>query len=170
MNIWFISDTHFGHENMYTKFTLADGSPARPFKSAEEADCLMAERWNKLVKPSDHVYHLGDVAIDRKYLEVLGRLNGHKRLVRGNHDIFKTKFYAAYFEEIYGVRVMDRLIFSHIPLAIECLESPKRQWVNVHGHLHTAKLTNSHYLNVCVEHTEYAPISLETIKLLAGVK
>ena len=169
MNLWIISDTHFGHEKMYSMFTLADGSPARPFKNAAEADEIMVERWNKLVKPSDHVYHLGDVAIDRKYLTILGRLNGHKRLVRGNHDIFRTKFYLPYFEEIYGVRVLDRMIFSHIPLAIECLESPKRQWVNIHGHLHTGKLSNGRYVNVCVEHTDYAPLSLDEVKKRSGV-
>jgi len=163
MQLWFISDTHFGHENMYSKFTLEDGSPARPFKSAAEADAIMVERWNKLVKPSDHIYHLGDVAIDRKWLSILGLCNGHKRLIRGNHDIFKTKMYLPYFEEIYGVRVLDKIIFSHVPLARECLDSPRRKWMNVHGHTHTIKL-NGPYLNICVEQTNYSPISLEEIR------
>src|SRR4029077_5421868 len=104
MNLWFISDTHFGHEKMYSSFTLADGSYARSrFASAKEADEYMICAWNAIVRPSDHIYHLGDVVIDRKYLSLLGRLNGHKRLIRGNHDIFRTRFYLPYFEEIYGV-------------------------------------------------------------------
>lgn len=149
---------------MYSTFKLANGSPARPqFASAKEADEYMVCAWNAVVKPSDHIYHLGDVCIDRKYLSLLGQLNGHKRLVRGNHDIFRTRFYAAHFEEIYGVRVLDNIIFSHVPLARECLATPRRQWVNVHGHLHTLKLDGP-YLNICVEHTSYAPISLDQIK------
>ena len=163
MNLWFTSDTHFGHENMYSKFKLEDGSPARPFSTAAEADAIMIERWNKMVKSSDHVYHLGDVAIDRKYLNILGLLNGHKRLIRGNHDKFRTKFYLPYFEEIYGVRVLDGMIFSHVPLARECLSTTRRKWFNVHGHTHMYKLDGP-YKNICVEHTNYAPISLEEIR------
>jgi len=38
--IWLTSDTHFGHEKTCTVFTRADGTPLRPFASAEEMDDL----------------------------------------------------------------------------------------------------------------------------------
>lgn len=91
MTLWLMSDPHFGHENMVTKFKLADGSPARKFASVEEMDETMIERWNEVVRPQDHGYILGDVAMRQQDLDrVMPRLHGHKRLVRGNHDIFKN--------------------------------------------------------------------------------
>lgn len=180
MTLWFISDTHFGHTSMVEKFVLSDGSPARPFSSVEEMDELMIRNWNDKIRQSDHVYHLGDVAMKRQDVDrIMPRLNGHKRLVRGNHDIFKTKLYMKYFEEIYGVRVIDRMIFTHIPIAPWCMG---RFSVNVHGHVHTSqsrvmrfnKPAAQHipdgvakecvYVNLSVEAINYTPVSLEEIK------
>ena len=88
VNRFVISDTHFGHTNSWEKFKLEDGSPLRPFTSTEEMDETMIERWNAKVQPQDTVYHLGDVVINKKYLNLVSRLNGRKILIRGNHDIF----------------------------------------------------------------------------------
>ena len=67
---WLVSDTHFGHEKICL-FKREDGSPLRPFSHADEMDEFMVKAWNERVKPSDKVYHLGDVAIRRKSLEIL---------------------------------------------------------------------------------------------------
>ena len=131
-NIFIISDTHFGHANILT-FSNADGSPVRSFSCVEEMDQHMIDRWNSVVRPQDHVYHLGDVAMKRPYLDTIGKCNGHKRLVRGNHDIFRTKDYLKYFDEVYATRVLDGMIFTHIPIHPE---SMGRFGVNVHGHVH----------------------------------
>ena len=161
--IYVISDTHFGHTNSWAKFKLADGcTPMRPFTSTEEMDETMVARWNETVRPQDHVYHLGDVAIAKRSLAIVKRLNGHKRLVRGNHDIFKTRDYLEVgFDEIYGVRVWpgQNIIMSHIPLHPDSLKG--RQWKNMHGHLHANKVVgeDAHlYQCVSVEHTDYRPI------------
>jgi calcineurin-like phosphoesterase family protein len=166
-NIWVCSDHHLGHSNIVHKFKRDDGSPLRDFSSIEEHDELIIKWHNELVKPQDHVYFLGDVVIARKNLHKISRFNGKKRLVRGNHDIFKTKEYIeAGFEEIYGVRVWPKhnYIFSHIPLHESCLES--RDWINVHGHTHynLVKDKKGHsdpkYRCVCLEHTNYRPVLL----------
>lgn len=170
--IWVISDTHFGHDNVVTKFKRADGSPLRDFKDIVHHDESLILKWNWLVAPEDHVYHLGDFAMSKKHLAVAHRLNGHKRLVRGNHDIFDTKDYIkAGFEEIYGVRVFrpqdlecdTGAILSHIPLHPESVQ----RWAkNIHGHTHAniVRLENGHpdprYICVSVEHTNYAPVLL----------
>ena len=63
-DIWLISDTHFGHENI---LSFRHGGPDGPlirgnlFSSVEEMDECMIDQWNKYVKPGDKVYHLGDV-------------------------------------------------------------------------------------------------------------
>ena len=157
-----ISDTHFGHEKTCTTFKRADGSPLRPFANGDEMNEEMVSRWNAVVRPHDKVYHLGDVVINRKFLPILDRLNGKKRLVRGNHDIFPTKDYLKYFEEIYGVRVLDDMILSHIPLARDCIT--ERFNVNVHGHLHANSMNDDRYICVCVENINYTPISIDDVR------
>lgn len=173
-----ISDTHFGHTNSWEKFKLPNGDPLRPFTSTEEMDETMVERWNAKVGPHDVVYHLGDVVINRKSLHHVSRLNGKKRLVRGNHDIFKDQDYRDVgFESLYGVRVFtDKFILSHIPLHPDCITD--RFKVNVHGHLHANEVMRQmevpemrhlqepdpRYLCVSVEHTNYEPLSFEEVE------
>jgi len=161
-NIWVIADTHFGHRNILT-FTDKEGKLIRGaiFKTIEEHDETLIANWNELVGPQDHVYHLGDVVINKKSLEIVKRLNGHKRLVFGNHDIFDYKKYIeAGFEKVYGVRVFPKhnYIFTHIPLHPSCLAS--RGWINVHGHTHSNIINEPGYMCVSVEQTNYRPLLL----------
>lgn len=171
---WLISDTHFGHENCCTKFKKADGSPLRPFSCAEEMDEEMVKRWNERVKPNDKVYHLGDVVIAKRHLATLGRLNGDKVLIKGNHDIFKLEDYTRYFRDIRGYHVLNGMILSHIPVHESNLY---RFGTNIHGHLHDNRVMtfsayrangmdkiDPNYYSVCVEQTNFAPISLEEVK------
>ena len=174
--VWLVSDTHFGHEKTCTVFRRADGSPLRPFASAEEMDEEMVRRWNERVRPQDKVYHLGDVVINRKCLQTLGRLNGDKVLIKGNHDIFKLEDYTRYFREIRAYHVMAGMILSHVPVHESSLA---RFGCNIHGHLHWQRVMlprgvdsrtgetlysdriDPRYWCACVEHTDYAPILFE---------
>jgi calcineurin-like phosphoesterase family protein len=139
------------------------------------------ERWNATVKPEDSVYHLGDYVINRRFMHIAHRLNGRKRLVRGNHDLFKTQEYLdCGFEEIYGVWVDPgaKIIASHIPIHPESI---KPGWLNVHGHLHSGHVTewkvdpfdkyyegrtrrDPRYFCVSVENIDYTPVTLEQIR------
>lgn len=175
---WFISDTHFGHEKTCTVFKRADGSPLRPFGCAQEMDEFMIKAWNERVRPNDKVYHCGDVVINRKFLHVLGRLNGDKVLIRGNHDIFKLQDYSQYFRDIRAFDVKNGMIFSHVPIHPESLG---RFGTNIHGHLHANRVmkikgvdrktgeleysdqVDPRYFNVSVEQIDFAPISLEEV-------
>lgn len=159
-NIFLISDTHFGHENIL-KFTKPDGSKLRDFHYIEEMDEHIIYCWNSVVKPADKVYHLGDVTMHKQDFSIMDRLNGHKRLVRGNHDAGQTRQYLRYFEDVYGSRVLDKLILTHIPIHPESLG---RFVANVHGHIHAQPVFGPKYFNVSVEAINYIPISLETIK------
>ena len=154
MTIWFVSDTHFGHENIISYC-------ARPFSCAAEMDEAMVERWNAVVKPSDKVYHLGDVAMRKSHLGIVSRLHGKKRLIRGNHDIFDTKDYLnAGFQEILGVRVMANVLFSHFPVHPGSLG---RFLGNAHGHIHQQPAPEGGYLNLSVERINYTPVTLEDV-------
>ncbi len=176
--VWLTSDTHFGHEKTCTVFKREDGSPLRPFASAEEMDEFMIKAWNERVKPKDKVYHLGDVVISRKSLAVMSRLNGDKVLIRGNHDIFQLSDYTQYFRDVRGYHVMNGLILSHVPVHTDSLA---RFGANIHGHLHAnrvmkargvdaktgdllySKEIDPRYHCVCVEQTDFAPILFEDV-------
>lgn len=79
MTTFFTSDEHFGHERI---IELCN----RPFSSLEDMHDALVYNWNAVVKPTDVTVVLGDVAISRKGLEQVRRLNGKKILVPGNHD------------------------------------------------------------------------------------
>lgn len=166
--IFLISDTHFGHNNIY-KFVSFDGvTRTRPkFDNADEADAFMIEMWNDVVDPSDHVYHLGDVAMPKWAINTVKKLNGHKRLVLGNHDTHPTKLYLeAGFEKLRGLHQMAGLWLSHAPLyrgEEHAAERVDKFIGNVHGHIHEQKSPTKWHFNVCVEQTNYTPIDLDFI-------
>ena len=113
-NIFFTSDTHFSHDNM-VKFIDYDGSRVRPFDTAEECDELMIQNWNKVVKPNDKVYFLGDLAFNRnKADKILSRLLGRKCMIRGNHDNFKLNWYALWFYDVRGCYNLESYLLTHI--------------------------------------------------------
>ena len=161
-----ISDTHFGHANV-CKFTRDDGSRLRPWSDIDEMDQALIDLWNETVGPLDKVYHLGDVAIPRRGLRCLEKLNGRKVLIRGNHDIFKLSDYTQYFDDIRGCHYLDQYILTHIPVHT-C--GVVRYKANIHGHLHYRQvldengLLDPRYKCVCVEHTNYKPIDFEQVR------
>lgn len=170
---WLISDTHFGHENII-------GYASRPFENAGQMDAYMVQMWNERVKPQDHVYHLGDVTMERSsdrvewFVGLIRSLHGHKRLVLGNHDHMTIKTYvAAGFEKIRGTGVWlgNGLLLSHFP--VHPTSIGLRSKACVHGHIHekaspTAVIRDTDgaripYINVCVEQTAYGPIHLDEV-------
>lgn len=174
-NIFFISDTHFGHANMIT-FLNYDGTRMRPFSSVEECDELMIENWNKIVKPTDRIYHLGDVVYKCKNRdEIMQRLNGEKVLIKGNHDRDQLGWYMKYFKDIRGTHHIDgNYLLGHFPIHPDSKGRFVRQ---LHGHIHAQTVMKSSlvhcgfvrepdpwYRNCCVEVNNYSPIPFEVIK------
>lgn len=174
-----VSDTHFGHAGV-CRFVHPDNPNVklRPWSDPDEMDAEMIRRWNETVRPSDKVYHLGDVVINRRALPTLHRLNGDKVLIRGNHDIFRDEEYRTYFRELRAYHVLNGMILSHIPVHEASLG---RFGVNIHGHLHATRVKRARgvdartgevlygseidprYHCVCVEQTDFRPILLEDV-------
>ena len=159
---WFISDTHFQHENILLY------SPG-PFSSVEERDELLIENWNKLVKKGDKVYHLGDVFFGSKqtFPSLWSRLNGSKQLILGNHDDGKYLSSGAFFKKVSLWKVWDGkpLLFTHVPVHEDCIHERVIQagGVNVHGHTHLNGSPKGPYRSVCVELNNYSPVNLEEL-------
>ena len=81
-NTWLSADLHLKHKNIL-KF-----QPNRKFDSLDEHDEAIIENWNKIVKPKDDLWFLGDFAFASQVvaLEYLKRLNGRIHFIIGNHD------------------------------------------------------------------------------------
>lgn len=168
--VFLVSDTHFGHAGV-CRFLREDGTKLRPWDNPDEMDEEMVKRWNETVRPNDKVYHLGDVVINRKALKTLGRLNGDKVLIKGNHDIFRLDEYIPYFRDIRAYHVMNGMILSHVPVHTESIA---RFGTNIHGHLHAnrvkmkvqfphkeTEIIDPRYFNVSVEQIDFKPILFE---------
>lgn len=131
--IYFIADTHFGHENVI-KFCN------RPFSCADEMDEVLIENWNSRVRWNDSIFILGDMFFRATEIEsILKRLKGKKHLIVGNHDKYwmKKVNLSDYFESV------DRLLetsdgqhgltLCHYPLL--SWNHQERTYM-VHGHIH----------------------------------
>jgi calcineurin-like phosphoesterase family protein len=158
MSIYITSDTHFFHKNIISYCN-------RPFKSVEEMNYVMIDNWNKTVSPEDEIWHLGDVCLldEDKISKFIARLNGHKKLIMGNHDekYSPKQWRDMGFEEVYPYPIIYKkfYIFSHEPVFL----NEKIPYANVHGHLHQNKMAGHCYISVCVENTNYTPINIESI-------
>jgi calcineurin-like phosphoesterase family protein len=87
--VWFTSDTHFGHAriaefcpNRLDEFAMDSASDIGKMNE------MMIVQWNEQVGPDDMVVHLGDFAMGQiaDTLQIARRLNGYKTLILGNHD------------------------------------------------------------------------------------
>ena len=81
MSVWFTSDTHFGHANI---IKYCD----RPYSSLSEMDENLVANWNKVVRPNDILYHLGDFTLggQEQATAYFSRLNGRISVIPGGHD------------------------------------------------------------------------------------
>ncbi len=81
---WWTSDLHIGHVN------ILDYCPGRKVLGNDPAEFseALVKRWNETVGPDDDVMILGDLCMGKidESLAVVPRLNGHKKLIPGNHD------------------------------------------------------------------------------------
>ena len=148
--VYAIADTHFGHAKIAT---------LRGYQSIEDHDRDLVARWNSVVRKNDTVWHLGDVYFGGKDAhQVLAQLNGVKRLVLGNHDVYGIDIYQLYFSKIFGAAQMHGCILTHIPVADQQLQARYR--LNVHGHLHTWRLNDPRYRCVSAEQVDLYPVLL----------
>lgn len=163
-----ISDTHFGHGNIL-KFKRGDGTPLRVFNDIIHMNTVMIDNWNRVVGKDDKVYHLGDVAMGNAtyFRSTMARLNGHKILIKGNHDQLKPALYLEFFKDVRAYHQLDGFLLAHIPVHPASLSRWKGQ---IHGHLHADRVQTSayssdvRYINVAVEQINYTPINFEEIR------
>lgn len=130
---FYIADWHYGHENI---LHFDD----RPFRSVEEMNSELVDRWNTVVSPGDIVYVLGGMfwckATDA--IPVLRSLNGQKFLIKGNHDRCNDgKFLKEFVKVTEYIEVKDddrNVVLCHYP--IPCFKNHFYGWYHLYGHVH----------------------------------
>lgn len=138
-NVFFISDTHLGHEKIIT-------FGHRIFASIEEHDEMIVSNWNSVVGKTDTVRHQGDVCVGgdltERVINCLKRLNGRIFIVPGNHDTrAKLKKYAelGFIVDTGMVEFKGDFALTHPPVHVQQVET--RFKANIHGHLHSDNIT-----------------------------
>ena len=178
-NIFFTSDTHFGHANII-QFCH------RPFSSTDEMNEALITNWNSVVQPDDTVYHLGDFCFGTINLweEIRKRLNGHIHLILGNHDMKQVKnqarmnnlFDSVSFQQ--QINLDNRSVYlNHYPFL--CYGGTYRREADavwqLFGHVHsgptckgadTDRLANlfKYQLDVGVDNFKYTPVNWDVVK------
>ena len=178
VNIWFTSDLHFGHRNIL-KFC------ARPWKSIEEMNEGLIKNWNSVVGKDDIIFNLGDFAFapDRKWKEILKRLNGHHYLILGNHDI--TRWPGDKIMELFDgvsnqmiLKIDGRTVYlNHYPYLCfgGAWRKPENAVYQLFGHTHsgpncrgtdTDRLVNlfPYQYDVGVDNNNYTPVSWQQVQ------
>lgn len=163
MAAFFISDTHFGHENIIK-------TCHRPFANVEEMDEALVSRWNERVRPDDTVYHLGDFCFrnSRSADTYLRQLNGHIHLITGNHDDETLAQHAVLFASVNHIREIHerghRIVLCHYPMR-EWHGSWDRAW-HLFGHVHGRLDHEPHgySLDVGADAHDFRPWSLDEIE------
>lgn len=169
---WFVSDTHWGHENVI-KYSN------RPFANKQEMNRALIKNWNDRVNPGDEVYHLGDVFFMNadEAMRTLNQLNGQITLIYGNHDqvIKKNRELREMFHRTLDYlelsipdddasRGSQKIVLSHFPMIT--WNKAHHGAFMLHGHCHG----NLRYpfkgriLDVGVDVHNFAPISYDEIK------
>ena len=175
-NVWFTSDTHFGHGNIikycnrpWNSGTNESGEIIVTPENILAMDNEMIKRWNSVVGKDDIVWHLGDFALGGKETaeRVFPQLNGKINLVLGNHDHWKIDwYYNLGFHRVYDRKVIinEFVILTHAPLQFLNENCPFYQ---IFGHVHDSSVYQTWTKNsccVCVERHDYYPVSWKTIK------
>jgi calcineurin-like phosphoesterase family protein len=164
--IWFTSDTHFGHKNII-KYSN------RPFESVEEMDEAMIKNWNDRVRPNDEIYHLGDFAFHRaeQIKNILGRLNGKIFFIRGNHDeaFDKERNLQGRFASVQDYKEIkidgQKIVLCHFPL-LTWNKAHRGAW-HLHGHCHGSLNhlnVGTTRIDIGVDNFNYTPVSFDEIK------
>lgn len=175
--LFFISDTHFGHENII-KFCN------RPFKDTKEMDKVLIQNWNNVVSPEDTIFHLGDFAFGGSQLwnDTLKQLNGHKVLIIGNHDRKNLRQgYIQYFNAVLPqaqLQIEGRVVYlNHYPFLCYggSYRGEKDAVYQLFGHVHSGPYSTGldsdrlihcfpYQYDVGVDNNNFTPVSWTKVK------
>lgn len=173
--IYYCSDHHFYHNLIWQSKRRSD------FESIQEMNEILIENHNRKVSEDDIVYFLGDVIfsssseLELRMKDTVGRMNGEKILILGNHDFhnIKKSAFSQYFKEIREIAVIqdsgNNIHLCHYPLL--SWWNKIRGSYHIHGHLHGIKdckefevlKGEERALSACLDVNNYEPCTLEDL-------
>jgi calcineurin-like phosphoesterase family protein len=169
MTTFFASDTHFDDEYSLKYFS-------RPFKSVDEMNAVMVEKWNSLVTADDTVYHLGDFTLDdiHHFTKWASQLNGDIKILPGSHDYPWLKDFvntekvqvlpppvSLEFPELMAGTSPQVIVLCHYSMQVWD-RSNQGSW-HLFGHSHGRLRGIGLSFDVGVDCTEFMPWSLERV-------
>lgn len=187
-NIYLTSDTHFGHINILKyepgRLSLINRTPSEyqldPYKCIKEHDNKLLYNWNKTVTDRDVVLILGDFSFHNpsETMSILQSLNGHKILIKGNHDNYLnyTEFDKTLFDGIYDYAEFmynkQFICLMHYPILAfnhqNTYNTDLKTGIHGFGHIHSLKyITPKYSYNVGVDVNNYTPIHIDKFIKLA---
>ena len=164
-DFYITSDTWFGRPQILQIANRLD------FQTIEDMDATLIKNWNKRVKKTDVVFHLGNFAWDPVTArKVLKKLNGIIYFIRGSQDDALSEvigeFPKASFLDQAIIELTDfDLVFCHYPLAV--WNGKDSGTIHMHGHTvfsHKTNLKTERRFNVCTDYWGYAPVNYLTLK------
>lgn len=159
MSTFVTSDTHFFHKNVI-KYC------SRPYESVEEMNRALIHNWNEIVRPSDTVYHLGDFTFGPKLNtpEMVKKLNGHKIIIKGNHDRKVEYLRESGFEVYHRLEAMIegvQVVMQHYPPKWERWGQPPHfEGLFLHGHVHDLWRRVGNIVNAGVDVWDMKPVTI----------
>ncbi|WP_082494610.1 metallophosphoesterase [Methylobacterium sp. Leaf108] len=161
MATFFTADTHFGDAPLVHRRRNA-------FGSVEGHDEALIDRWNAVIGASDEFWHLGDFAVgaSREHCAaVFARLNGIKRLMRGNRVLDLP--WADPPVESARITVRDA---EGRPWRFFLSRYPHRSWPgfwretrHLYGHAHACLPDTSRSCNVGADACDYPPVGFRRL-------
>ncbi len=145
----------------------------------------LIKNWNSVVGKDDIIFNLGDFAFapDRKWKEILGRLNGHHYLILGNHDVIRWPgdSIMKLFERVENqmiLKIDGRTVYlNHYPYLCYggSWRGPENAVYALHGHVHSGpnssgkdcdRLVNlfPYQYDVGVDNNDYFPVAWTQVK------
>jgi len=179
--VWFTSDPHFNHANIikYCK---------RPFDNVEVMNEVLIDNWNMVVGEDDLIICCGDFSLgsSNSAVNVLNKLNGHKLLIRGNHEksVLNSREAMDFFDggvyDLLEITVLDEevsdgfqdIILCHYPMVVWD-KSHRGSWQlfgHVHGMLDGDKRLSPNQMDIGVDSNGFRPISYQEVKEIITVQ
>lgn len=163
--LYFIGDLHFGHKNIL-KYR-------NQFDSIEQHDDTIMDNILSATSKRDSIWLMGDILFDKESIKYMREISSHVKSlnwVLGNHDTDRRERLQTV-QQVIDEGLCSRVgaIFkrsgywlTHAP--IHPLEL--RGYKNIHGHVHSATISDDRYFNVSCENTNFTPVSKEGLELL----
>lgn len=179
MTVYYTGDSHFGHTSQKGGIIKYCN---RPFDSIELMDEALILEWNRVVKPDDTVYHLGDFCLGdeqmaRRYflrlngkILILGNTFHHdKRWLRAKSPYWSRQHEVTILPPIYTLRIDGEfIVLCHFPFAEGRWPRAHYNSISLFAHCHGRYNPKGKALDVGVDSVNkiwgsYRPVSLAEI-------